>query len=229
MVDCLYLKFAEHICYGATLGGQLPEGGDATNALTWLCLKSIHRLRLLSPRTALRWHRETPEALFAETIHTIASGATYPTIVNDEVMIPAMLNRGASAEHARDYTFCGCGQTTPAGRAYGGYEDVILNAAKPLTYALHNGCDERIGRQVGPASGTAASLTTFTALEEAVWQQCEYLLTLGIETTAGWRRWGAENVPDFLRSLLTHSCVQRGRDWRAGGSDYHEGMIDRSC
>ena len=52
------------------------------------------------------------------------------------------------------------------------------------------------------------------------------MLTLGIETTAGWRRWGAENVPDFLRSLLTHSCVQRGRDWRAGGSDYHEGMID---
>ena len=56
IVDCLFLKLDEFICYGATLGGQLPAGGDATNPLTWLCLHSIERLRLLSPRTALRWH-----------------------------------------------------------------------------------------------------------------------------------------------------------------------------
>lgn len=226
IVDCLYLKFAEHICYGSTLGGQLPDGGDATNQLTWLCLHSIRRLRLLSPRTALRWHRDTPDALFAATVHTIATGATFPTLVNDEVMVPSMISRGACAEHARDYTFCGCGQTTPAGRAYGGYEDVILNTAKPLTYALHDGRDERTGEQAGPATGPAAALTTFAALEDAVWRQVEYLLSLGIAATNGWRRWGAGHVPDYLRSLLTHSCVQRGRDWRAGGADYHEGMVD---
>ncbi len=226
IVDCLYLKLAEHICYGATLGGQLPEGGDATNPLTRLQLESIRRLRLLSPRTALRWHRDTPQELYAGVIHSLATGATYPTIVNDEVIVPGMLRRGATAEHARDYTFCGCGQTTPAGRAYGGYEDLILNGAKPLTYALHDGCDEVSGVQVGPRTGVASMYDTFEALEAAVWAQCRYLLELGIEATASWRRWGAQHVPDFVRSLVTHSCVERGRDWRAGGADYHEGMVD---
>ena len=129
-------------------------------------------------------------------------------------------------EHARDYTFCGCGQTIPSGRAYGSYEDLILNAAKPLTYALHGGRDERSGEQVGPASPPPEALTSYEALEEAVWTQAEHLLRLGIEATAAWRRWGAEHVPDFVRSLLTHSCVERGLDWRAGGADYHEGMVD---
>jgi len=226
ILDCLYLKLAEHICYGATIGGQLPEGGDATNALSWLCLNSIQRLRLLSPRTALRWHAGTPSALFQAAIHSLATGATYPTLVNDETVLPAMIRRGATPADARDYTFCGCGQVTPSGRAYGAYEDIIINAAKPLTYALHDGCDELTGTQVGPCTGSPASLGTFAALEEAVWLHCKHLLTLGITATAAARQWGAIHVPDGLRSLLTHSCVARGLDWRAGGADYHDGMVD---
>jgi len=224
--DCLYVMLAEHVCYGATLGGQSPEGGDATNALTWLCLNSIRRLRLLSPRTALRWHRETPAALLAGAVDSLASGATFPSLVNDEAMIPGLLRRGVQPEHARDYTFCGCGQTIPSGRAYGSYEDLILNAAKPLTYALHGGREERSGEQIGPACPPPEALTGYEALEAAVWAQAEHLLRLGIAATAAWRRWGAQHVPDYLRSLSTHSCVERGLDWRAGGADYHEGMVD---
>lgn len=226
LIDCLYLKLAEHVCYGATLGGQLPEGGDATNTLTWLSLNSIRRLRLLSPRTAYRWHRGAPEELFTAVVHSIASGATFPTLVNDEAMIPSLLRRGVREEHARDYTFCGCGQTTPAGRAYGGYEDLIINAAKPLTLALHGGRDERSGKLIGTATAPVEELASFAALDEAVWAQYRYLLEIGIEAVNTARRWGAEQAPDFLRSLVTHSCVERGRDWRAGGADYHEGMVD---
>jgi formate C-acetyltransferase len=31
---------------------------------------------------------------------------------------------------------------------------------------------------------------------------------------------------DFLRSMVTYSCVERGLDWHAGGADYSEGMVD---
>jgi formate C-acetyltransferase len=226
IVDCLYLKLAEHICYGATIGGQLPEGGDATNILSWLSLNSIQRLRLLSPRTALRWHSDIPDDFFHAAVNSIASGATYPTLVNDDIVVPAMVRRGATESDARDYTFCGCGQVTPSGRAYGGYEDIILNAVKPLTYALHNGRDERSGNQMGPCTGLNDSFATFDEFEDAVWLQCRYLLELGINATNNWRLWGAEHVPDFLRSLVTHSCVEKCLDWRAGGADYHEGMVD---
>ena len=226
ILDCLYIKLAEHICYGATLGGQLAQGGDAVNPLTWLSLNSIRRLRLLSPRTALRWHRGMPEALFSEAIRTMASGATFPTLINDEALIPSLQRRGVPLEHARDYTFCGCGQTIPSGRAYGGYEDLVINAAKPLTYALHDGRDECTGAQLGPRTGELAALTTFAALEAAVWRQCTALITHGIEAALAARRWAAEQMQDGLRSLLTHSCLERGCDWFAGGADYHEGMVD---
>jgi pyruvate-formate lyase len=226
IVDCLYLKLAEHICYGATLGGQLPEGGDATNPLTRLALASIRRLRVLSPRTALRWHRGTPPDLYREAIRSVAEGATFPTLVNDEAMIPSLLRRGVREEHARDYTFCGCSQTIPQGRAYGGYEDVMLNSAKPLCLALHDGRDEKTGEQAGPRTGRAEELRSYEELEQAVWLQLERVLRAGIGIVNATRAWAAVHFPDPLRSLLTHSCVERGLDWRAGGADYHEGMVD---
>jgi trans-4-hydroxy-L-proline dehydratase len=226
IVDCLYLRFAEHVCYGSTIGGQLHGGGDATNTLTWLCLNSIRRLRLLSPRTALRVHRNTPTDLYSETVRSLASGATFPTLVNDDAMIPAMLRRGATAEHARDYTFAGCGQVIPQGRAHGSYEDVILSGVKPLTYALHDGRDERTAEQIGPRSGSAETMASYEELEEAVWTQFVFLIESGIEATNAIRRWSATHLRDFLRSVLTHSCLENGRDWRAGGADYHDGMVD---
>ncbi|MBM4086859.1 MAG: hypothetical protein FJ272_18885, partial [Planctomycetes bacterium] len=116
ILDCLWLKFEEKTAYGATIGGQLSDGSDATNELSFLCVGSIRRLRLLSPRTALRWHRGLSPNLLAATCESIAEGATYPALVNDEAIIPAMVERGIALEHARDYTFVGCGQTYPHGR-----------------------------------------------------------------------------------------------------------------
>ncbi len=101
----------------------------------------------------------------------------------------------------------------------------MINAAKPLTYALHDGRDECTGAQLGPRTGEFGGLTTFAALEAAVWR-CTALITHGIEAALAARRWAAEQMQDGLRSLLTHSCLERGCDWFAGGADYHEGMVD---
>ena len=226
IVDCLYLRFAQYTCYGSTIGGQLPEGGDATNELTWLCLNSIRRLRLLSPRTALRVHASTPPVLFEEVVRSLSTGATFPTLVNDEAIIPSMRRRGASIEHARDYTFAGCGQVIPQGRAHGSYEDVILSAVKPLMYAMHGGREERTGDLIGPATGEPESFADFEAFEEAVFEQFVFLISTDIEATNAIRRWSRIHLRDYLRSILTHSCLERGLDWRAGGADYHDGMVD---
>jgi len=226
LCDCLYCKMAKQVAYGSTLGGQTPEGGDSTNAMTWLCLNSIRRLKLLSPRTALRVHKHTPPALLEEALRTCAEGATYPTFVNDEAVLPTMLCRGSSLEDARDYTFCGCGQVVHNGKAFGGHEELVLNAPKLLNLTLHRGKDELTGEAMGLDAGGIAMFETYEDLEFAVLRQITHALALMTEEIRLARQWGARYIPDFLRSALVHGCVENGKDFRRGGAKYHAGMMD---
>ena len=226
LVDCLWLKFEEKTAYGATLGGVLPDGSDGANELSLLCVSSIRRLRLLSPRTALRWHRGISPELLDAACESIASGATFPALVNDEAILRAMAERGVALEHARDYTFVGCGQTFPHGRGHGNYEDVVLNSAKPLELALHDGIDPTTGERLGPSTGSAESFASWEPFEAAYRRQMDHHITQAIEAVNAHRRRIRDRACSFLRSLLTHSCVERGLDWHAGGADYSEGMVD---
>lgn len=226
LLDCLWLKFEEKTAYGATIGGQLRDGSDASNELSLMCVNSIRRLRILSPRTALRWHSGLSEELFDLTCECIAEGATYPALVNDEAIIPAMVERGISIEDAREYTFVGCGQTYPHGRGHGNYEDVVINSAKPLELALNNGVDPVTGIQMGPRTGKAEDFNSYEDFERAYWEQMNYHISQHILAVNNKRAMIKDHAYDFLRSLLTYSCVQRGLDWHAGGADYSEGMVD---
>ena len=226
IVDCLWIKFAEKTAYGATLGGQLRDGADAANELSFLCLDAIRRLRLLSPRTAVRWHRNISPQFFARAVDTAATGASYPAFVNDEAIIPAAVERGVEHRDAREYTFVGCGQTYPHGRGHGNYEDVVVNAAKAIELALRDGVDPDTGQRIGPTTGSPANFATYAAFEQAYRAQIDALIARQIHRVNERRAATRGHAFDFLRSLLTHSCVERGLDWHAGGADYSEGMVD---
>jgi trans-4-hydroxy-L-proline dehydratase len=226
ILDCLWLKFEEKEALGATLGGQLRDGSDAANELSLMCVSSIKRLRLLSPRTALRWHRGLSGELFDAAVDSIASGATYPSLVNDEAIIPAMVERGVALEDAREYTFVGCGQTYPHGRGHGNYEDVVINAARPLEFALNNGVDPVTGQRLGLATGEPAGFATFEQFERAYRAQMDHHITSHIRHVNEYRLNCVGQAYDLLRSLLIAHCVERGFDWHAGGAQYCEGMVD---
>ncbi len=226
IVDCLWLKFEEKTAYGATIGGQLRDGSDASNELSLMCVSATRRLRLLSPRTALRWHPGLSPELMEAASECVAEGATYPAFVNDDPIIAAMVERGISIEDARDYSFVGCGQTYPHARGHGNYEDVIVNSAKPLELALNDGVDPMTGERVGSATGEPSSLGSYEQIETAYRRQMDRHVSEQIRAVNERRRRIQGRAHDFLRSLLTYSCVERGLDWHAGGADYSEGMVD---
>ena len=226
VLDCLWLKFEEKTAYGATLGGQLRDGTDAANELSLMCVSSIRRLRLLSPRTALRWHPGLSEKLFQAACESIASGATFPALVNDEAVIPAMVERGVTLEDARDYTFVGCGQVYPHGRGHGNYEDVVINSAKPLEFVLNRGVDPVTGELRGVETDAPDRFESYEEFEASYRRQMDHHIAQSIEWVNERRRRNAGHTCDFLRSLFSHSCVEQGLDWHAGGVDYSEGMVD---
>ena len=59
LVDCLWLKFEEKTAYGATIGGRLADGSDASNELSLMCVRSEQtKLNGLSARCRFtRWIR----------------------------------------------------------------------------------------------------------------------------------------------------------------------------
>jgi len=226
LVDCLFLKLEEKTAYGATIGGQLEDGSDACNELTSLLLRATRRLRLLSPRTAFRWHPGVSSEVFTEACEVVASGASLPGLINDVPLVSALVERGTALGHARDYSFVGCGQTYPHGRGHGSYEDLVLNSAKPLELALHDGIDPVTRERLGPETGRAEDLLSWEQFECAYRNQMDRHISAAIESVNAHRAAHKDDWHDFLRSMVSYSCVERGRDWHAGGTDYSEGMVD---
>lgn len=226
VVDCLWLKFEEKTAYGATVGGQARDGSDFTNELSLLCVEATRKLRLLSPRLAVRWFRGVSGDLLDATCRSLAEGASLPAFVNDEAIVGAAVARGEKLEDARDYSFVGCGQTFPHGRGHGSYEDVVINSAKAIELTLHDGVDPITGKQEGPHTGAPETLTTWEQFEAAYREQMDGLITRHIAWVNNHRTMTRGHAFDLIRSLLTYSCVERGLDWHDGGADYSEGMVD---
>jgi pyruvate-formate lyase len=106
--------------------------------------------------------------------------------------------------------FCICGHDSP----------------KPLELALNNGIDPMTGNQMGPATGKAENFDTYEEFEQAYRQQMDHHISQHIQNVNRRREVIKDHAYDFLRSLLTHSCVEHGLDWHNGGADYSEGMVD---
>jgi formate C-acetyltransferase len=98
-----FSKF-EDIC----LGGQTPDGQDATNDLTYLILESTRALQITVPEPCVRIHARTPERLLHYVAEVIKDGKGFPKLLNDEMVIPFYLANGAALKEALDWNISGC-------------------------------------------------------------------------------------------------------------------------
>jgi pyruvate-formate lyase len=226
LVDCIWVKFARRRAWSLTLSGQKPEGGDATNELTYMALDSMRRLRLEAPNVSLRVHKDTPRELLENACDLLSSGLSMPAMVNDEPVISSMLERGIKKEHALDYTLVGCTQVVPRGRCSGSYEDLVINALKCLELALHNGVDPVSGKKMGPETGQLEGFATYEDLENACFQQLDYMIETTTSIVNRQLTAIADYYPDFYKSLLIEGCLETGKDYRHGGALYTEGLAD---
>jgi len=122
-----------------TIGGQTPEGRDATNALTHLFLKSKREFPLHYPDLAARIHSRSPQAFLWDVAETIKEGSGFPKLINDEEVVPLYVSKGATFAEAYDYAVSGCAEarmpnldTYTSGGAY-------VNFAAALEMTLFNG------------------------------------------------------------------------------------------
>ena len=82
-----------------TIGGVDPETGkDASNPVTYMILESMGRLMLHDPTISIRIHKDTPDDLWERAIEMTKLVGGLPLFQNDEVIVPALVERGFELE-----------------------------------------------------------------------------------------------------------------------------------
>ena len=99
------------------LAGQTPEGEDASNELTRMCLLAGGRLMLPEPKLNVRFFAGSPRELLELSCRLTCKGLSNPAYFNDEVAIPGLLALGIPIEDARDYCNDGCSELIIGGKS----------------------------------------------------------------------------------------------------------------
>lgn len=122
--------------YTALLGGLTDTGRSAVNVLSFLCLDAYQNVQLPQPNLGVRVNELIDRPFLRKTAETIRLGTGIPQIFNDEVVVPAFLNRGVSLEDARDYAVVGCVELSIPGRTYGLHDIAMFNLLKVMEIVL---------------------------------------------------------------------------------------------
>ena len=145
-----------------TVGGQTPDGRDATNDLTHLFLKSKREFPLHYPDLAARIHSRAPEGYLWDVAETIKFGSGFPKLINDEEVVPLYVSKGATFGEALDYAVSGCTEARMPNRDTYTSGGAYVNFAAALEMALHDGKMKKYGdAQLGIKTGNARNFKTW--------------------------------------------------------------------
>ena len=237
MIECLYLKTCEvyevRDSWYATsfagypmwqilvVGGQTSEGKDATNDLTYLCLKAADELQTKQPVMALRVWDETPEELFQFGCKMVQEGQANPGFFSDEQGIKIAMSKGGTLEEARDWTIVGCTQPGPGGGGTDGSPDAgYVNMGKMIEFVLHNGVDSATGKLMGIETGDPREFKNIEEFKEALKKQIIHHYDL---IRVGYNLMQSNHMnrfPVIFASMVTRGCVECGKSVQNGGAKY---------
>ncbi len=201
------------------IGGLTPEGQDATNDLSYMILEACKHVGKPGGNLTARIHAHTPQPFLLKCVEVIRTGMGYPAVVNDEVLVPSLLEQGYPLQDARDYCFVGCIETFIPGRM-APWADSRFNLLYCVNLVLFRGMDSLTGKQTGLDTGQPATWEDFL---QAYLTQMRHKLREHIEQlnarTQPYQNKAAEFTSPLL-SALTADCINRGLDINAGGARY---------
>ena len=221
LLHCFHLKiFRTYDVQQACVGGQKPDGTDATNDLSTMVLDAVRALGLVRCMS-VRYCKTTPVELLRTATDLISEGGGIPFVFNDETLVPALVDKGIPIEDARDYAAIGCVEITIPGKAFPHAVSHMMNVAKCLEFALYDGFDLHTGQQLGPHTGDPTTFKTF----EDLWDAYDQQLAFWAERAAYWSNCGELSQQDMdplpYRSILTSDCIDTGQDIAWGGARYN--------
>lgn len=235
LIDCIWVKlndlnkcrdeesakgFAGYSLFqNLIVGGQDRDGRDVTNDLSFMCITASKHVFLPMPSLSIRVWNGSPHELLVRAADLTRTGIGLPAWYNDEVIIPAMMNRGVPLEDARNYCIIGCVEPSVPGKTFGWHDAAFFNMCRPLELVFSNGYD--MGELISLQTGEVEEMKTFDEFFEAYRKQMEYNISLlvnadnSIDTAHGLLN------PDPYASGMIEGCMEKGKTIEEGGAVYN--------
>ena len=237
LLGCLFIKISEFVpLFGEnialffsglpanpaiTIGGVTPDGHDATNDLTYVILETKRLLKTRHPNLHARIHRGSPEEYLRRVSEVVKSGGGYPALVNDEVITPALVEKGIPIEDARDHVIIGCVEISVPRKTFGSTDAALMSLPICLEMALNDGYCPVMLEDVGPKTGDPRGFTSMDDVAEAYRRQVSFLVEQMVVGLNALSLAHEALYPSPLLSSLIEGCLAKGKDVTAGGAVYN--------
>ena len=226
------------------VGGLDEDGRDASNELSYLCLRAMRYAKTTSPAVSLLLHQKTPDSLLYEACELAAEGMGHPSFFNCEGLYSMLEHRAGGLEGYSHYTRkdilkfgspIGCVEPGAGGLQYGHTDSGIINVAGAALMAVTNGVMPEesdnmfAGKLLTFESGAPGSFQTFEAFYDAVKAQIKYAIDEAHANLLICEKLLAEqfNLPTF--TVLLEGALEKGKDATAGGAKVNVGPTMNMC
>ena len=211
-----------------TVNGRIITGGkgrkntEAADLFTRIALNVTKDCKYVEPQFTLRMYEDTPEDIFDLALDSLGQGATYPTLYNDDVNIPAVMHSmNVDEKTAEQYVPFGCGEFVIQGQSTG-TPNTCINLLKLLTITLNEGVDPVDNKKKsGPIKIKPLSeYKTFEDLYSQYLELLDYYFDLSIKAQKYSYELMNKEISFLFTSILMDDCIERGKAVLDGGIKY---------
>ncbi|MBE6568716.1 MAG: hypothetical protein E7658_00690 [Ruminococcaceae bacterium] len=226
ILDGMWIGFHQHRTWNVCISGSDENGNDTTNEISFAFLELVKKHRFQTPNLTMRCHENTDPALMRSAAEAIGAGCGLPTLYNDRAVCRMFMDElGIPPKDAHNYAMNGCNQIDIQGRSHMGLEDGEVNLCKCVELMLNRGVCTYTGEKIGFDCGDPLTFTTFDEVLAAFKKEVEYITDMACRMSNKSQKVHADNSPNLWRSLMIQGCIEKGRDFKAGGPIYNHGQI----
>ncbi|MBQ7268652.1 MAG: pyruvate formate lyase family protein [Bacteroidales bacterium] len=211
-----------------TVNGRIIVGGrgrkhpEDADIFLHLAMKVAKDCRYVEPQFTLRLDKDTSEQVWDEALEALGAGATYPTIYNDDVEIPAVAyGMRIDEKTAEQYVPFGCTEFVIQGQSTG-TPNICINLLKILTIYMNGGIDPEDGirKDGGVPIRPLGEYRTFEEFYDGYKRLLDFYLDLSAEAQYHSYEVMNRHVAFLFTSLLMDDCIARGKAVLDGGVRY---------
>lgn len=211
-----------------TVNGRIIVGGygrknpEAADIFAKIAMKVTKDCKYVEPQFTLRFNKDTPEEIMDLAYDCIGAGATYPTLYNDEVNVPAVMHgMRVDRKTAEQYVPFGCGEFVIQGQSVG-TPNTLLNLLMLLNMTLNEGVDPMDGiKKSGPVPiKKIENFESFDDLYANYKELLDYYFDLSVDAQYYSYELMNREVSFMFASILMDDCISRGKAILDGGIRY---------